>query len=223
MNQRVSRRVYRVAADRMFLVLLTSRMLPSRHHPRHGSRGPAGGFAGEHSVSGIVAFAAAKTTVFYRHYRDKYELARAVFDEAIEEMDREMGPPRYTSEQIEAAAGPPEPLVRFFEYIAANSRLYTMMTGSDGDPWFTAHMREHLGSFVEQRILTREKLRLASVTNVPKGMPRKVAVSMLAASFVGIMSWWLEDGMKHAPAQMAAWLRHALMSGYLTRATRKEG
>ena len=174
------------------------------------------------TIGDIAGRAMVNRVTFYRHYRDKYELARAVFDEAIEEMDKQMGPPRYTYEQIKAA-GPPEPLVRFFEYIAANSRLYTVMMGSDGDPWFTAHMRAHLGSMVEQRILSREKLRLASVTNLPKGMPRKVAVSMLAATFVGIISWWLEDGMKHTPAQMATWLRHVLMRGYLTGGTGKEG
>jgi len=87
--------------------------------------------------------------------------------------------------------------------------------GSDGDPWFTAHMREHLGSITEQRILAREKLRLASPKDLPQGMPRKVAVSMIAASIVGIISWWLEDGMKHSPALMAAWLRNIMLKGYL--------
>ena len=81
-----------------------------------------------------------------RHYNDKYELARTIFDEAIEEM---------------------------------------------------------------------EKLRLAPVTNLPKGMLRKVAVSMLSASFVGIIGWWLEEGMKHTSAQVTVWLRHFPSRGYL--------
>ena len=174
------------------------------------------------TVGDIAERAMVNRVTFYRHYRDKYELARVVFDEAIEEMDKEMGPPRYTYEQI-SEADTPEPLVRFFQYIAVNSRLYTVMMGSDGDPWFTAHMRAHLGSFVEQRILLREKLRLASVMNIPKGMSRKVVVSMLAASFVGIISWWLEDGMKHSPVQIAAWLRHVLMKGYLRGGPGKDG
>jgi hypothetical protein len=40
-----------------------------------------------------------------------------------------------------------------------------------------------------QRILAREKLRLTSAKDIPKGMPRKVAVSIIATSFVGIINW----------------------------------
>ena len=166
------------------------------------------------TVGDIAGRAMINRVTFYRHYKDKYELARAVFDEAIEDIDKGLGPPRYTYEQIEEV-GPPQPFVRFFEYIAANSRLYRVMMGSDGDPWFVTHMREHLSTFVEQRILAREKLRLASPKDMPEGMSRKVAVSITAACFVGIISWWLEDGMKHSPAQMAAWLRRIVLKGLL--------
>jgi len=96
------------------------------------------------------------------------------------------------------------------------------MMGSDGDPWFTAHMREHLASMTEQRILAREKLQLVSPKDLPKRISRKVAVSVIAASFVGIVSWWLEDGMKHSPEQVAAWMRH-LMKGHLMGGPGKEG
>ena len=174
------------------------------------------------TIGDIAERAMVNRVTFYRHYHDKYALARAVFVDAIEEMDREMGPTRHTYRQIEEA-GPPQSLTRVFEHIAANSRLYAVMMGNDGDPWFTAHMREHLGAIVEQRILSREKLRLASPKDLPPGMPRKVAVSMLAASFVGIIGWWLEDGMKHSPAHVAVWLQHVLMRGFLTGGSGKKG
>ncbi len=166
------------------------------------------------TVGDIAERAMINRVTFYRHYRDKYELARAISDDAIKDMEKEMGPPRYTYEQIKEAS-PSQSYVHLFEYIAANSRLYTVMMGSDGDPWFVTHMREHLSAIAERRILAREKLRLTSAKDLPKGMPHKVAVSIIATSFVGIINWWLEDGMKYSPAQMAAWLQHILLKGYL--------
>lgn len=168
------------------------------------------------TVGDIAERAMINRVTFYRHYRDKYELARAVFSDAIENMDREMGPPRHTFGEISKLVeetGPSQSYVHLFEHIAANSRLFTIMMGSDGDPWFAAHMREHLGAIGEQRFLAREKLRLASSRDLPAGMPRKVAVGMIATTFVGIISWWLEDGMKYTPVQMAAWLQHIMMKG----------
>ncbi len=169
------------------------------------------------TIGDIAERAMVNRVTFYRHYRDKYELARAVFDDAIEEMDREMGPTRHTLKQIKERelAGPPLPFAHFFEHIAANSRLYTLMMGSDGDPWFTAHMREHLASMAEKRFMAREKLRLASPRDLPPGMPRKVLVSIVSASMVGIISWWLEGGMKYSPAQVSTWTRHVLFKGFL--------
>jgi len=168
------------------------------------------------TVGDITEHAMVNRATFYRHYKDKYELVRDIFDEAIEDLDKEMGPPHYTYKQVEEM--PPQSFIHFFEYIAANSRLYSAMMGSDGDPWFVSHMREHLGTITEHRILAREKLRIASVDDLPKGMPRKVMVDMIAASFVGIIGWWLEEGMKYSPAEMAAWSRHMMLSGYLRKA-----
>jgi len=177
------------------------------------------------TVGDIAERAMVNRVTFYRHYRDKYALARAVFDDAIEAVDREMGPTRHTYNQLKEReeAGPPPPFTHFFEHIAANSRLYTVMMGSDGDPWFVAHMREHLAAMAEQRILSREKLRLASPKELPPGMPRRVMVSIMAATWVSIISWWLEDGMKYSPAQVAAWTRHVLIKGYLTGSPVKKG
>jgi len=133
-------------------------------------------------------------------------------------MDKEMGPPRHTYGQIyelEEQAGLSQSYVHLFEHIAANCRLFTVMMGSDGDPWFASHMREHLSAIAEQRILAREKQRLASPKDLAKGMPRKVAVGILTSAFVSAISWWLEDGMKYSPAQMAGWVQHIIMKGFL--------
>jgi len=177
------------------------------------------------TVGDIAQRAMVNRVTFYRHYRDKYELARVVFDDAVEEIDREMGPTRHTYKQLRERelAGPPLPFTHLFEHIAANSRLYTVMMGIDGDPWFVTHMREHLGAMAERRMLARERLRLASPKDLPAGMPRKVAVSIIAATMVGIISWWLEDGMKYSPGQVSAWMRHVLMKGYLTGGSGPEG
>ncbi|HTO24034.1 MAG TPA: TetR-like C-terminal domain-containing protein [Spirochaetia bacterium] len=51
-------------------------------------------------------------------------------------------------------------------------------------------------------------------------MPRKVAVSIMAAT---VVSWWLEEGMKYSPERVSAWMRHVLIRGYLTVGAGKEG
>ena len=165
------------------------------------------------TVGEIAERAMINRVTFYRHFRDKYELARTVFHDLVEEMEQEMGPVRHTYREI-GAAEPSQSYVHFFEYIAAHSRLFSIMMGSDGDPWFASHMREHLSTVGEQRIRARERLRLASPTDLPKRMPRRVAVSIIATTFVGLISWWLEDGMKYSPTQMAAWLQHVIMNGF---------
>jgi len=45
------------------------------------------------TVGDITEHAMVNRVTFYRHYKDKYELVRDIFDEAIEDLDKEMGPP----------------------------------------------------------------------------------------------------------------------------------
>ena len=39
---------------------------------------------------------------------------------------------------------PPEIWVQVFEHIAEQNRLYRVMLGKNGSPWFTARMREYI-------------------------------------------------------------------------------
>lgn len=169
------------------------------------------------SVGVIAERAMVNRVTFYRHFHDKYDLARAVFDDAIEELQKEMGPPRRSLGQIAkiSAATVPLPFVRFFEHIAANRRLYTAMMRSNGDPWFSAHIREHLGAMLETRFLAQENLQLLPRRGGYGLMTRKVAVGMLAASLVGMISWWLEEGTKYKAEQMAQWVRQVMIKGFV--------
>lgn len=163
------------------------------------------------TVEDIAKQAKINRVTFYRHYRDKYDLALAVFGDAVEDLNKAMAPVRHSYEELRDL-GPPRSLTLFFEHIAANSRLYALLIGSDGDPWFVARMREYLASFVEQRIISREQLGFESLHS---GMTRDVVVNLVAATMGGIISWWLENGMKYPPAQMAEWLQNILLNGYL--------
>jgi len=173
------------------------------------------------SVGKLSERAMVNRVTFYRHFRDKYDLARAVFSDALEDMQKAMGPPRQTFTPL-SKAKPPLPYSRFFEHIAAHSRLYSAMMGSNGDPWFVAQVREHLGVMLERRFLAHEGLDLAFPRAKSAGMSRKVTLGILAASVVGMITWWLDEGTKFTAEQMAQWAR-LVMTGELVSELQNRG
>ncbi len=174
------------------------------------------------SVGMIAERAMVNRVTFYRHFHDKYDLASTVFGDAIEELQKEMGPPRRSLGQIAQipAATVPLPFVRFFEHIAANRRLYAAMMRSNGDPWFSTHLREHLGAMLETRFLAQENLQLLPRQGGYGLMTRKVAVGMLSAALVGMITWWLEEGTKYKAEQMAQWVRQVMLKGLVSSSTK---
>jgi hypothetical protein len=47
-------------------------------------------------------------------------------------------------------------------------------------------------------------------------MPEEVAIMSLANWLVGMLTWWLEDGMAYAPSQMAIWSLRCITQGYVS-------
>ena len=178
------------------------------------------------TVGDIAERAMVNRTTFYRHYPDKYALVTGIFEEAVNQIFREIGSlpgnleGLFSSESkldAEAVQSYIESQLvawsAFFEHIARHVRLYRVMLGKRGSSWFTVQMRDYFAQAFRSRarFLSTSGLR---ITNDPNAAPTEFVIISLAHWLVGMVAWWIENGMTPSPQQMTIWFARFAMYGY---------
>ncbi|QBD74648.1 TetR/AcrR family transcriptional regulator [Ktedonosporobacter rubrisoli] len=168
------------------------------------------------TVGDIAERAMVNRATFYRHYPDKYALVTGIFEEAVKQMLREIPLPESFG-AITPASSATEDEARqhdaalavwsaLFEHLARHARLYQVMLGKRGSSWFTAQVRDSFAEAIRSRAKILAKLGLSvRATDDPNVAPLEFVILCLANWFVGVLSWWIENGMLSSPQQMARW------------------
>jgi AcrR family transcriptional regulator len=178
------------------------------------------------TVGEIAERAMVNRATFYRHYQDKYALVTGIFEEAVNQTFREIGPlpqnlgellspgnqfdsravQSYINSQLAAWSA-------FFEHVRTHARLYRVMLGKRGSSWFAIQMRDYFAEAIRSRapILSAAGL---SAPDDPHAVPAEFAIISMAHWLVGTLAWWIEGGMTSSPQQMALWIARIAMYGY---------
>jgi AcrR family transcriptional regulator len=178
------------------------------------------------TVGDIAERAMVNRTTFYRHYQDKYALVTGIFEEAINQMFREIGPlpenvegllSSWSTFDAEAVQSYIDSMLAawsaFFEHFIRHARLYQAMLGKRGSSWFAVQMRDYFAQAARQRGGTLRALGVRE-TDDPHAAPTEFVIISLAHWFVGMLTWWIENGMTYSPLQMTTWTARFAMYGY---------
>jgi AcrR family transcriptional regulator len=168
----------------------------------------------EVTVGDIVGRAQINRATFYRHYQDKYALVEEIFQEAIDQLRRDLKPPSEGSLNA-ALQDPPQRLVRLFEHFAEHKHLYRTLLGGKGSSWFTAKMRSQMTEFMEQREQLLHQLQGKKPDTAEIGIPKLVGLTLASNLLLSTIIWWLENGQEYSPKQMASWFIEFVMHGYV--------
>jgi AcrR family transcriptional regulator len=177
---------------------------------------------GDHSfesitVQDITDTARVNHATFYRHYRDKYHLADAIFAEALDSMLRAFGPPKSLPEVDKTDS---TVILKswgiIFRHVADNDRLYRTLFNSSGNTAFIRRIREHFASVVKERMEARIKQN--KPTGALRGIVKKpnsdIPYAIAANLFIGTIGWWLEEGQKYDLDQVIVWTRKLMHNGF---------
>lgn len=166
------------------------------------------------TIGDIVKRANVNRATFYRHYQDKYDLLEQIFQEAVSQFARDLGPPGEVAKSMNPQ-NPPERWVKFFEHFAEHERLYRSLLGRKGSSWFAANMRDYFIRLLEEREQQRSQLPAFQGKTFQSKMPRKVAMTLASNLFISTIAWWLESGKQYSPKQIASWFLDLAINGYV--------
>ncbi|CAM3765992.1 TetR/AcrR family transcriptional regulator [Marinicrinis lubricantis] len=124
----------------------------------------------------------------YLHYQDKYDL----LDKLIEAHMNELG----EMDQWACEMDWVDALVPYFEYFQANYLFFSTMLASKGSP--SSFRTRLLASFMEgfKGEIDRESDKNA-------GLSDDVMLQYAGTAYVGVIEWWIRNGMPYSPQAMA--------------------
>ena len=166
------------------------------------------------TVGDIAERAKVNRATFYRHYQDKYDLVERIFQEAIEMLRGDLGPPGEHALKMDPQ-NPPERWMKLFGHFAEHERLYRALLGRHGSSWFVARMRDQFINIVEEREQIRDRIPILQQTPRHTKIPVKVAITLVSTLMVSTIAWWLESGREYSPKQIAGWFIEIVINGYV--------
>lgn len=146
------------------------------------------------SVKALSERAMINRVTFYRHYKDKYDLAEQLLDVLFQyEPNPELEPLAQMTE--------------VFEHIGRYADFYFAAVSGDGIPQF----QERLLRETEHAL--RAQVAMYGYTDDSARMPPVVVIRYLAVAQTGFVKWWLENKQPFPPAQAAEFLLQLHVEG----------
>lgn len=136
-------------------------------------------------------------TTFYKHYRDKHDLAARGAKAMLQAVTRELArSPTETTGQVLQGAPDPQ-ITATLAHVAANPAFYRLAFSQDTALPFRA--------VLERFLAERVSLRLAQLprATTPPPVPDVVITAFTTGAVVSLLGWWVNDGFKVSQETMA--------------------
>jgi hypothetical protein len=135
------------------------------------------------------------------------ESISALIDDLVEQMSQlPLG-----EWKADSSGGHPSPALTLpFQHVAQNARLYRIILRGEGSYSVTRRLREIIVQAAAGMIpVFLEKEELA----INPQVPMEVFLNYLAGSWLGLITWWLENELPYPPEQMAMMFQKMFMRG----------
>jgi len=157
------------------------------------------------TISDITEHANLGRTTFYLHYRDKDDLLTQSIDETAAELVQRM-------DAFQPGVGKLRPATELiFEHAAENAEFYQILLQGRGVETTTGRVQEIINHYINQGFeITLEQMGGSAAS---LSLPLPLLIQFFSTSLLGIVIWWLENGMPFSPQEMANQYYQLLMNG----------
>ncbi|KQX46838.1 TetR-like C-terminal domain-containing protein [Paenibacillus sp. Root444D2] len=123
----------------------------------------------------------------YLHYLDKFDLLDKIIEEHINNMSNFC--------ESETEMDWIESTVHCMEYLESNYLFFSTMLASGGAPYFRSRFVQHnIEAFKKDVDITKGK---------NSGQNEDVIAEFVANAYVGVVEWWIKNGMPYSPRILA--------------------
>ncbi|ANC77378.1 hypothetical protein ABE65_011425 [Fictibacillus phosphorivorans] len=158
------------------------------------------------TVQDIADAATIGRGTFYLHYKDKYDLLDQLTEQTLTRLSDLIQPSTHFRDNKLNLEELRKMLIRVFDAIRVEQTFFKTMLSSHDTPNFNQELTKF---FFNKFSAEYENLNLSE----KKELPRGILISYLSSAILGVIVWWLQNGMMYASEYMADSITNLLMEG----------
>ncbi len=164
------------------------------------------------TVEDITRRADLGRTTFYLHYRDKEDLLMQAVQDLIDDLVNELAQTPLDAWKLNGQEDRGEVFVPAialaFHHVAIHADLYRVLLRGEGTYSALRRLRKILSGAISSLI---QHFTAYSRVELKPQVPMEVFVNSLAGAWIGLMTWWLEEGMPYSSEEMAVMYQRMFM------------
>lgn len=149
------------------------------------------------TINDIAERANVNRGTIYLHFTDKYDLQEQCINTYLQQLQDSCMADGDVTELLMQ-----DMLLRSFEFLEANVAIYNTLITGNGIPVFRERMMKMIKEGVQEHL---ERCRLDSEVAL------EVEVQFITSAVVGLMEWWVKEGIPYPPLAMVEQLQQLLM------------
>jgi AcrR family transcriptional regulator len=133
---------------------------------------------------------------FYVHFKDKEDIVWTILQDGLASLVESIQ--KFIPGSIEDISGLYHIYVAIFRYAGSNRAFLHVALGKKGNALLTARIKEYAVELILNNI--RERIALQVVS---KNVPIECLARFKAGALIEVLLWWLNDGCRYSPEEMA--------------------
>jgi AcrR family transcriptional regulator len=167
------------------------------------------------TVEDITGRADLGRTTFYLHYKDKEDILFENINEMIADLTAHIAQiplPAWKMSEIISAndTTTPPPILLVFQHAAEHADLYRIILRGTGSPDAVTRLHANIVSSVNRFM---EVKAAHGNKHLTMSVPMEYFANYFASSLLGVVTWWLENGLPYSPEEMAGMFQKMFFMG----------
>lgn len=149
------------------------------------------------TVGNLAEKAEINRVTFYQHYHDKYDLLEQTIETMLKDLIITVAPHKREELLVTHKDETNNVYLQLFQFVFDHQSFFKTMLGQNGTTLFQNRMTISIQEFVADTLA-----QLAPNEKNAK-VPREIVVHYVAAASIGLIKYWVQNGMTYSPNYMA--------------------
>ena len=167
------------------------------------------------SIQEIIDDANIGRSTFYSHFQTKDDLLNAMCHEVFEHIFEAANNPHHTHGHAQYDGIPNSAICHILHHIKENDHNILTLLSCDDKYYFLRYFKENLDKLMFINFI-QDRPKFSLLDTEPKAFsepPKDFVLNHISGSFVEMIQWWINNGLKETPEELDNWFNKVIIMG----------
>ena len=160
------------------------------------------------TIQEIIDKANIGRSTFYSHFETKDDLLDAICEEVFHHILDSATDLNHTHGVVEHEGKPNSVICHILQHIKENDHNILTLLSCEGNDFFISSFKNHLTKLMELAFFSD------GAQEQSNKLPRDFVINHITGSFINMVPWWIDGGLKQSPQELDAMFSEVITRGF---------